>query len=94
MINKSRTLDNIFIFTPDDVYDFDKSLERLANYARIGVMDAGAKLEMIFLRDQPTLDLTSRQDILYSSADTLIADRVSQQILERFRQIAKPDTCN
>ena len=67
------------------MFDFDKSLERLANYARIGVLDAGAKLEMMFLRDQPTLDLTQRRDILYSSVDTLIADRVSEQIMEKYK---------
>lgn len=68
--------------TPEGLFDFGKSLKRLEKYSESGNLEAGAHMEMLFLRNENNHAMNLRKDLSYSASSSLTADRVSNQILE------------
>ena len=65
---------------PKGMFDFDKCLKRLENYATLVNLESGAILESILLRNENNTPISNRPNLTYSSK--LTPDRVSKQILD------------
>ena len=69
----------------DGNFDFEIFLKRLEKYSLSGHLEAGARIERLFLRHENNKPLGSRKDFVYSPGSLLSPDPVSKMILENHK---------